>query len=112
MTHLYLTISRKRSRLTQSDVSYFLNLKDPSSISRWEAGEREIPFDALLIYHTLFEIPVEDYISRQKNSSKEAVTKRIPILIEELEQLERTPRVQRRIDFLTNALTRLSSLSM
>jgi transcriptional regulator with XRE-family HTH domain len=110
MTHHYLTISRKRSRLTQSDVSYFLNLKDPSSVSRWEAGEREVPFEALLIYHILFQIPIQDYISKQKKCSKEGITKRIPVLLEELKQLERTPRVQRRIDFLNNTLTRLSSL--
>jgi len=112
MTHHYLTISRKRSRLTQSDVSYFLNLKDSSSISRWEAGERNIPFEALLIYNTLFEVPIENYVSTQKKASKEIVSKRIPVLLEELEQVERTPRVQRRIDFLNNTLTRLSSPSL
>lgn len=107
MTHHYLTISRKRSRLTQSDVSYFLNLKEPSSVSRWEAGEREVPFEVLVIYNILFDIPLEDCVKHIINTSKEAIKKRIPLLIEELSQLEPTPRINRRISFFQDTLSRL-----
>lgn len=109
MTHHYLTISRKRSRLTQSDVSYFLNLKEPSSVSRWEAGEREVPFEVLVVYNILFDIPIQENINHITKTSKEAVKKRIPLLIEELQQLEPSPRINRRISFLQNVLNRLST---
>ena len=107
MTHHYLTISRKRSRLTQSDVSYFLKLKEPSSVSRWEAGERDIPFEALLVYHILFNIPLKEIITHKIITIKDTLKQRIPLLINELQTLESTPRIQRRIQFLQDKLSTL-----
>ena len=107
MTHHHLTISRKRSRLTQRDVSYILNMKEPSTISRWEAGERDIPFEPLLVYYLLFNTPLKEAITHKITLVKETLKQRIPLLINELRMLESTPRIQRRILFLQEKLSTL-----
>lgn len=108
MTHLTLMISRKRSRLTQKDISYFLNLKDPSSISRFESGERNVPLEVVLLYHILFSVPIEPHIEKQLEDIKESVKKGIPTLLDEISQSEPSTRNQRRIQHLENILFSLS----
>ena len=108
MTHLTLMISRKRSRLTQKDISYFLNLKDPSSISRFEAGERSVPLEVILLYHILFSVPIQPHIETQLKQIKDTLRYGIPTLLDEISQSEPSTRNQRRIQHLENILFSLS----
>lgn len=107
MSH-HLMISRKRSRLTQTDISFLLNLKDPSTICRWETGERDAPLRLTLLYHVLFGSPLLDHINSQKEEMEQELKERIPQLLELLqESSEPNTRLIKRMQFLEIALLNL-----
>lgn len=105
--HQHLRMFRKRTPLLQCDIAYLLSMREDSSISRWEKGERQPAIDMLLIYHLLFDIPMEHVFESQKLGLLDTVKARIRPLIERLQGSASDPKVGERIAFLQSALTRL-----
>jgi transcriptional regulator with XRE-family HTH domain len=107
--HNYLRSFRKQTDITQSDIGFLMNLPDFSNISRWEKGQRKPSVEMLLLYHLLFNVPIEALFERQKTGMNDYLINRIELLIKDLNQLEQSPKVDSRIAFLASALTRLIS---
>ena len=107
--HNFLRTFRKQTDVTQSDIGFLMNLPDYSNISRWEKGHRTPSIEMLLLYHLLFNVPIDALFERQKNGMNEYLINRIELLIKDLKQLEQSPKVDSRIAFLASALTRLIS---
>ena len=110
----HLNITRKKSGLTQSDMATLLGIKEHSSICRHEKGKRTPPIDMILSYHIIFDRSVEDLFYGYRKILIEKIKNRIPLLIEELQQLQQrqpTPRIMQRLELLSNINHRLSALS-
>jgi transcriptional regulator with XRE-family HTH domain len=105
----YLRILRKQSLLTQADLAAVLKLVDQANISRWEIGMHIPGVDVLLVYHLLFEVPIESIFERQRQELVHPVVERIRERIGLLKELEPDPKLQGRIDFLSKALSRLTA---
>ena len=67
--------------------------------------------EILLMYHLLFNIPIESLFERQKQELKETIGERIKHLIEHLKSGPPDSKVASRIAFIESALNRLSSLT-
>lgn len=108
--HTYLRTYRKRAQLTQADLASLMDLSDYSNVSRWEAGLRRPNIEMLLVYHLLFQIPVEELFERQKLELLSPICKRIEMRIQELKAIVPSDdRLAERIAFLEAALKRLTS---
>lgn len=107
--HNYLRVFRKRSDLMQSDIGFLMNQPDYSNISRCEKGQRKPNIEMLLLYHLLFDVPIESLFERQKDALNEDLIIRIELLLKELKQVEQSPKVNSRIAFLASTLTRLTA---
>lgn len=105
----YLREYRKRTALTQADIGFLLNQPDTVSICRYEHGERKPPMEMVLLYHLLFNVPVHSLFEIQKDNLNEDVIVRIGQLLEQLKQRSPSQRVNSRIAFLTEVLTRLTA---
>src|SRR5690349_16266076 len=106
--HNNLRMYRKRSQLTQTDIAFIMKLSDYANISRWEQGYRQPNIEMLLIYHLLFDIPIESLFERQKHELRDFIGKRIGLLLGELKNLSSDAKAASRIAFLDSALTRLT----
>lgn len=109
ITHNYLRMYRKRSRLAQADIASILRLSDYSNISRWEKGQRKPSIELLILYNVLFDIPIEALFERQRDELRGAIGDRLRARVGELRLLKPTRRVESRIAFLTDALERLTA---
>jgi len=107
--HNYLRMCRKVSHLNQSDIAFIMRLPDSSSISRWEQGQTMPHIEVLMVYHLLFDIPIESLFERQKQSLSDRLTERIRLLLENLKVLEPSEKGSERISFLESTLARLSA---
>lgn len=107
--HNYLRVFRKRTDLTPSDIGFLLNRPDYSNISRCEKGYRKPNIEMLLLYHLLFNVPIDSLFERQKDDLNEDLIVRLGLLIQRLKQLEQDPMVNSRITFLASALSRLTA---
>jgi transcriptional regulator with XRE-family HTH domain len=104
-----LRLYRKQSQLTQSDIAFLMDLSDYSNISHWELGYKKPNIDILIIYHLLFDIPIESLFDRQKQELSESISKRIEGLLGMLKSTPEDDKVTNRIAFLTSALNRLTA---
>jgi transcriptional regulator with XRE-family HTH domain len=107
--HNYMRTVRKRSLLTQTDIAFILKLSDYSNVSRWEAGLHKPSIEALLVYHLLFETPVESLFERQRTELVRTIIERIKERIDYLRSLESDPKIHSRITYLASVVTRLTS---
>jgi len=105
----YLRVYRKRSWLTQSDIAFLMKLPGYTNLSRCEKGQRTPSIEMILIYHILFNTPIEFFFQKQKLFLQEEMLSRIKQLIEDLRPHDKIPKVQRRITFLRSSLTKLSN---
>ena len=103
-----LRMYRKSSPLSQADIAFLMQLPDYSSISRWEQGHRVPNIDALLIYHLLFDTPIEKLLTLQKGAANKVLIERIHLLLAELRNHKLSRKVTSRIIFLESALTKLT----
>lgn len=106
--HNYLKLVRKRSRLTQQDLSSLFALADKSHVCRWEKGFRSPRIEELLLYHLLFEVPVEFLFERQQRELRQVLADRIMEHLRFLGTLQSEPKLHDRIAFLQTAHRRLS----
>lgn len=98
---------RKSAQLTQEDVAYISALGDYANISRMETGLKEPNLEVLLVYHFLFDMPVDELIKGITSSTKQTVIDRIALRIQELKALTPDTKINHRIAFLESALARL-----
>ena len=105
----FLRIVRKRSQLTQIDIASILKISDWSNVSRWEQGQRTPNVEVLLLYHLLFDIPIESLFDRQKLQLKNIIIPRIKERIDHLMAQEIDAKMQSRINYLNVVLTRLTA---
>lgn len=99
---------RKRSRLTQSDVAFIMNLSDYSNLSRCEKGQRIPSIEMILVYHILFGAPLETLFEKQKLTLHTDILTRIKRLLEDLRPKDKVPKIAARISFLESVLNRLT----
>jgi transcriptional regulator with XRE-family HTH domain len=107
--HNYLQMHRKRSYLTQKDIAFLLNLDDHTNLSRYEKGLRSPNIETLLTYHILFDISIESFFPRQKQSVYVQVVERMGLLLLKLKARDKIPKTRCQISFLESTLTRLNN---
>lgn len=104
----YLRSYRKQSQLQLNDVAFLADIADSSALSRCEKGQRAPSITIALIYHLLFDVPVDYLFDRQKDRLKQQLVTRITDLIDMIASLETSAGNVARISFLQDTLTRLS----
>lgn len=104
----YLRTYRKQSHLQLSDIAFLADTSDSSALSRYEKGERCPSLPILLLYHLLFDVPIEQLFDLQLHELKKVLVTRITDLIDMIESLDTSAKNIARISFLQHALTRLS----
>lgn len=109
--HNYLRWYRRKSRLTQDDLIFLLDLKDKSMVSRWEQGKRLPDIYNLLAYHLLFEIPIEILFNRQRTSLMEHIRNRVNLRMAFLKSNRPNGQALKRIEFMSQILTKLMPLA-
>lgn len=110
--HNYLRTYRKRSGLKQSDIKSLLDLPNRSSIGIWERGKRKTSLDLLILYHILFDKPIEHFFERQKDMLQKSLIERIQTRIQELMTLPYSQQISGRIGFLSEVLNKISDKSV
>ena len=61
----YLYELRKQNDLTQRYVAYQLDVSD-KAVSKWETGKSKPDLDKLKLLATLYDVPLEDLLNRDK----------------------------------------------
>lgn len=100
---------RRKTRLNQSDISFLIANSDTSIVSRWEQGLRTPSTLLLVLYHLLFDLPVSVQVEAQKGEYIPRIQERIHLLIDDLKTRRTSQKVQDRISFLAETLTKLNS---
>ena len=100
----YLRMYRKKSPLTQSDMSFLIGLKEISNISRYEKGQRQPTIE----FH-IFELSIESFYKPQSELIKGHLTERIQMLIFEIKKSNNTLKNTPRIKFLEQIIIRLNN---
>jgi transcriptional regulator with XRE-family HTH domain len=108
--HNDLRIARKRSQLTQTDLSFILDLYDYNTVSKWEHGQHRPALESLLSYHLIFDLPIEAFFDGQKKAIAEILCKRIPLRIHQLQSENPDHQQKLRIAFLETVLTKITAL--
>ena len=105
----YLHKFRKQTDITQSDMGFLMNRRDDIHICRAETGKRTPSIEMLLVYHLLFNTPIDSFLQIQKDDVIEDLIVRVGLLIHKLKQMEATPTAKSRIAFLTSVQARLTA---
>ncbi|MBK6545795.1 MAG: helix-turn-helix transcriptional regulator [Saprospiraceae bacterium] len=106
----YTRVYRKRTPLQQEEVAFLLNKPDTSNISRYEKGQREPTNEILLVYHHLFDTPIESFLEPESWIVKERLLHRIKELINALNKEEQiTLKNTSKIKFLEKVIIRLTN---
>ncbi|MBK7359011.1 MAG: helix-turn-helix transcriptional regulator [Saprospiraceae bacterium] len=107
----YLKVYRKRSPLQQEDMLSISGLQDVSSISRYEKGQREPTKEILLVYHYIFDTPMEHFFILESQVMLPRLIERIKERIRELEKEDQiTLKNTSKIKFLEQAIIRLKNI--
>lgn len=107
--YTYLRMYRKRSTLSLPDMAFLLNLSDYSNISRFERSKRSPNITALIVYHLLFNTPIEEFFGRQIQEIKPLLSKRVTALLDNLKDLGDGQDLDTKLSFLEETLARLTS---
>jgi transcriptional regulator with XRE-family HTH domain len=100
---------RKGSRLTQPDIAFIMGLSNHCIVSKWEKMGRRAGNGIILVYHLLFDIPVDEDLGQQVQELARMVAERAALRARELRALPPDPRVTYRISFLESVASRLSA---
>jgi transcriptional regulator with XRE-family HTH domain len=106
--HYQLRKYRKSSALSQNDLAFLFGLSGFAPISRWEQGSRKPDLEHMLYYHLLFNVPVEVFLEKQFKDSKKRLCVRINLLLETMNAEYSSRKMDHRLNFLKETLTRLN----
>ncbi len=106
----FLKRTRRRSKLTQGDISFIAGLTNTVTISRYETGERIPPTDILLIYHILFDQPIATLLPDYVESVRATIRKRCEELQGIIENGAPEHRNKQRLAYLSATVSRLKPL--
>ena len=107
-THHDLRSYRKKTCLTQQDISELLGTKDVTQVSRLETGPISPQLEFTLLYHLLFNIPMSNFFPSQKEGLRKRLLIRIPNIIDEIRCLPPNPEHEEKITCLSSILSALS----
>ncbi|MBK8241876.1 MAG: helix-turn-helix transcriptional regulator [Saprospiraceae bacterium] len=106
----YLKAYRKRTPLMQEEMSFLSDKPDTTNISRYEKGQREPNNETLLVYHYIFDAPIEELLKPESRIVKQKIVERIRDLINELRKEEQiTLKNTFKINFLEQTFNRLTT---
>lgn len=105
---LSLRAFRKQTQLTQGDMAFLLCRKKNGGISQAEGRSKHPSLQVLILYHTIFDTPMEHIIKPHKERLKNMLLEQLPIRIQALQQKRQTSRVQSRIAHLEKTFSRLA----
>src|SRR5262245_25071417 len=101
----YLTMFRKRSGLSQRELSFLLGAKYGSKVSRYERGSRAPSFDALMAFELVFGETTVRLFAGLSARARDAIHRRAQTLFKTLDaQKEFTPTTKRKMDFLADLI--------
>lgn len=105
----YLKVYRKRTPMMQEEMAFLSDKPDTTNISRSEKGQREPSNETLLVYHFMFDTPIELLLGPESRIVKERLLHRIKELIIELRKEEQiTLKNTSKITFLEQTFIRLN----
>lgn len=105
----HLRIYRKRSRLTQKDISFLSGVEDHTEVCRYEACSRRPSIEFLLTYHLLFDVSIETFFREQREEMRQELLARLTELIDKLSTLKKRQAITARIRFLKTRLAELNT---
>ena len=82
----YLKAYRKKTGLTQREVSFLLGWKAGEQLSRYEGRHRLPPLRTALAFQAIFRIPVAELFAGVRQSVNRDITARIGTLIADLQK--------------------------
>jgi transcriptional regulator with XRE-family HTH domain len=91
LTHT-LRIYRKRSGLSQREVSFLLGTKHKAKVSRYENGHRLPPLLTALAYATIFDVPLPKLFPILQRKVKKEIAERIIELQAKLTEAQKRKR--------------------
>lgn len=94
----YLKTHRKRAGLTQQDVAILLGYANSAAISRLERRQQAVSLPTALGYHIVLDQPLVELVPGVFREIDTAVIERATHLLATLEEAERTPRLERRLE--------------
>ncbi|MEX0813171.1 MAG: helix-turn-helix transcriptional regulator [Chitinophagales bacterium] len=108
--HNHLKVHRKKSSLSQKDISFLLGSRfDHSHVSKCESGLQDIHTNTLITYHLLLDVPIEQLIPHQRERIAKKILPQINKRIQRLQEEKPVPSTQNRIQFLKESLKRLTN---
>lgn len=105
----FLRLYRKRTPLTQEDVAFLMGFPDYSNVSRYEKSQRTPSIEFLLVYHHLFNTPVEEFFEQHSQGVIVSLTRRIDDKLFDLKKENDPEKNSSRINFLETVLIRLTT---
>lgn len=111
-THHDLRSYRKKTCLTQQDISELLGTKDVTQVSRLETGPISPQLEFTLLYHLLFNIPMSNFFPSQKEGMRKRLLLRIPNIINEIRCLPPCPENDEKVACLSKILSDLTKPSL
>jgi transcriptional regulator with XRE-family HTH domain len=97
---------RKRVNIPLHDVAHLLNI-DISNLAKIEKGIREPSLHAVLLYHTLFKVPLLELFTEQYDELRSLWKRRSRTLVEHL-QIEQPPKSKNRIAYINDFVNTLT----
>jgi transcriptional regulator with XRE-family HTH domain len=90
-------------------MTFLSDIQDTTNISRYEKGQREPNNETLLVYHFLYDAPIEELLKPESRIVKHKIVKRIRDLINELRKKEQITLMNTsKINFLEQTFNRLT----
>ena len=105
----YLKQARKNANFSLQDMAYLLEM-DISNLSKYERGIKAPSLRVILGYHTITKTPLQKLFKHHFSGIVDTVSNRITQLILQLEEEIRSPKVDKRIGALYEALNNISCL--
>jgi transcriptional regulator with XRE-family HTH domain len=102
----YLRAYRRRSGLTQSEVSFLLGGKSDAQISRYERLSRRPSLHTTIGLQVIFGLATKDILPREFIAFEQKVVERARVLSRRLEREANTALTRRKLQFLSTIMSR------
>ena len=106
----YLRSYRKDTALTLKDIATLLGKRDKSYIGRIENGMRPPTIEVVMLYHLLFDVPIDEFFIPQKQDVTEKLLENTATLIDKLQVLPLEQNAKSRVTFLKSVFTKITDL--